>query len=93
MKIQVRDFQSERYSTTHKDRVKALGLCIFSIIAFLFYGYTAVLCKVLDPALGLPMQAFFREDYYFCFLIPLTLLPSYAFFYLNFISKTIFDHN
>ena len=93
MHIELRDFTTDRHVVEHKHQVRAAVLLVLTLLAFSGFVYSAFLTQVLDPALELPLQAFFRDDYYYCFLLPLTLLPTYTFFYLNYMSKTYFEHN
>lgn len=91
--LSLRVFTGDGHVPDQKQKIRAYLLFLVSVGTLVFYIYAAFMTKVLDPALDLPLQSFFRNDYYYCFLAPLTLLPTYLFLYLTFLSKKLFEHN
>ena len=63
----------------------------FALVGALFV-YTAFISKLL-PDTGNFVLDFFKYDYYFCFLVPLSILPTYAVIYLNWLAMRHFEQN
>lgn len=65
--------------------------CSFVAIGIV-YLYTAFVSKLL-PDTGYFLLDFFKYDYYFCFLIPLSIIPTYMVIYLNWLAMRHFEQN
>lgn len=63
----------------------------FGAIGLLFI-YAAFLSK-LQPDTGISYVDFFKYDYYFCYLIPLSILPTYIIIYINWVAMRHFEQN
>jgi hypothetical protein len=44
------------------------------------------------PETGYPLLDFFRHDEYYCYVVPLTILPSLIALYLNWVSIEFYKH-
>jgi hypothetical protein len=56
------------------------------------YAYTAFISKLL-PDSGIDVVDFVKHDQYFCYLCPLSILPTYAIIYLNWLAMRHFEQN
>ena len=65
--------------------------CFFAAIGII-YLYTAFVSKLL-PDTGYFILDFFKYDYYFCYLFPLSIIPTYAVIYLNWLAMRHFEQN
>lgn len=65
--------------------------CFFATIGII-YLYTALVSKLL-PDTGYFILDFFKHDFYFCYLIPLSIIPTYAVIYLNWLAMRHFEQN
>lgn len=54
-------------------------------------SYTIMVAKFI-PMTGVPLLDFFREDHYFCYLLPLTFVPTFALLYFNWITLELYKH-
>lgn len=63
----------------------------FAIFGILFL-YAAVISKLL-PDSGIFLIDFIKRDSYFCYLIPLSLIPTYVVVYLNWLAIRHFEQN
>ena len=66
-----------------------LALSVASALLFL---YAIVLSKLM-PDTGIFLLDYIKHDQYFCFFLPLSVLPTYLFVYVNWLSLTYFQHN
>jgi phosphatidylinositol glycan anchor class Y biosynthesis protein len=64
---------------------------VFAVLGALFL-YTAILSKLL-PDSGNVVVDFIKRDYYFCYLIPLSIIPTYMVVYLNWLAIRHFEQN
>jgi phosphatidylinositol glycan anchor class Y biosynthesis protein len=67
-------------------------ITIGSIAIGLVFLYTALLSKLL-PDTGFPAIDFIKHDYYFCYLLPLSIVPTYMVIYLNWLAMRHFEQN
>ena len=51
-----------------------------------------VLSKLL-PRTGISVLDAVRDDEYYCFLVPLTIVPTLVAIYLNWVGMMFFKHN
>jgi hypothetical protein len=69
--------------------------CYFAIISLtmlgLAYLYSAIISKVM-PDTGFVILDAIKYDYYFCYLIPLMILPTVIVVYLKWLSMSLFQH-
>lgn len=70
----------------------ANNIISLSILLGLLFIYSAFLSKLL-PDTGYWILDSMKHDCYYCYLIPLLLLPTYIIIWLNWISSQIFEHN
>src|SRR5262245_27809057 len=73
-------------------QVVGYGLLVIALgFGFLFlYG---VLFSKLMPVTGISVLDAIRNDYYFCYLIPLSIVPTFAVIYLNWLAISHFVQN
>ncbi len=69
-----------------------LAMTYFFSILGIVYIYTAFLSKLL-PDTGYEFIDFFKYDYYFCYLFPLAIIPTYMVVYLNWLAMRHFEQN
>ena len=60
-------------------------LLISSILLVLAYLYAALFSKLM-PTTGVALLDAIKEDEYFCFLLPLLIIPTFFIVYLNWVS-------
>ncbi len=70
------------------------GYCIIFTAVFvaILFIYSAFLAKLL-PHTGYVILDSIKDDYYFCYLVPLTILPTYLIIYLNWLAMRHFEQN
>lgn len=69
-------------------------LMVFGFASFgLVFLYAAIVSKMLPEFENYPVLNAIRNDYYFCYLIPLSILPTYSIIYLNWLSMRHFEQN
>lgn len=68
--------------------VIVVGSLVIGVLFFL----TAVVAK-LFPLSDIRWIKAIQEDEYYCYLLPLMIVPTYAIMYLNWLSMTIFLNN
>mmetsp|Transcript_25035 Transcript_25035/g.36953 ORF Transcript_25035/g.36953 Transcript_25035/m.36953 type:complete len:110 (+) Transcript_25035:18-347(+) len=56
------------------------------------FTYAAFISNVL-PETGNPVIDFIRADQYYCYLVPLTVLPTFVIIYLNWLSMRVFEYS
>ena len=66
-------------------------MAVFAAFGAIFL-YTAIISKLL-PDTGYFVIDFIKHDYYFCYLIPLSIVPTYAVVYLNWLAMRHFEQN
>ena len=69
----------------------ALVLTLSATAALLFLY--AILLSKLMPDTGIGLLDHVKHDQYFCYLLPLSVLPTYLFVYVNWLSLAYFQHN
>ena len=57
----------------------------------LTYFYSAIISKLM-PDTGIFVLDIIKHDYYFCYLIPLMILPTLIVIYLKWLSMSLFKH-
>ena len=67
-------------------------LISFSVVLAAVFFYTAFLSK-LFPVSGNDFIDAIKFDSYFCFFVPLLILPTYLIVYLNWLAISFFSHN
>jgi hypothetical protein len=86
------DLRNIHHIKPSKNLYLACNLVAISIIAGILYIYAAFVSKLL-PDTGYWILDFIKHDYYYCYLVPLLLLPTYAVIWLNWIASQIYEHN
>jgi Phosphatidylinositol N-acetylglucosaminyltransferase subunit Y len=56
------------------------------------FSYSAFVSKLM-PDTGILVLDFMKHDYYFCYLFPLMLLPTYIVVYINWLAMKFFKNN
>lgn len=77
--------ESERTTPCVMGSSSGYPLLISSTLLVLFYLYAAIFSKMMPPT-GIFILNAIREDEYFCFLIPLLILPTFLVVYLNWLA-------
>jgi hypothetical protein len=74
--------------------IEQYGYAITTFFAFFggFFFYAAFISKIA-PDFGNSVIIFFKNDYYFCYLVPLAIIPSYLIIYLNWLAMRHFEQN
>ena len=70
----------------------AYSLVFLSIFIFILFIYAAFASKLM-PDTNIYILDFIKYDYYFCYLIPLMLLPTYIVVYINWLAMKFFKNN
>lgn len=70
----------------------AYTLVILSVSIGVVFTYAAFASKLM-PDSGIFVLDFIKRDYYFCYLIPLMMLPTYIVVYINWLAMKIFKNN
>ena len=70
----------------------AYTLLFISIFIGVVFTYAAFISKLM-PDTGISVLDFLKRDYYFCYLIPLMMLPMYIVVYINWLSMKFFKNN
>ncbi|XP_004515351.1 uncharacterized protein [Cicer arietinum] len=89
--------QTERSSQTPMacsfDATKLWGWLLVSIGSIFFVGYffLALISKLLPPS-NIPLISSFQNDWYYCFLVPLTLPIIVVAVYFHWLSMKMFKH-
>lgn len=98
------DFQSEalfhklglrhfgRLQHSSKSKYYGYAIISFSIFIGVFFLYAAVISKCL-PDSGIYFLDVVKHDKYFCYLVPLTVLPTILARYINWLAKQHFEQN
>lgn len=63
-----------------------------SIFVGVLFSYSAFISKLM-PDTGILVLDFMKHDYYFCYLFPLMLLPTYIVVYINWLAMKFFKNN
>jgi phosphatidylinositol N-acetylglucosaminyltransferase subunit Y len=69
-----------------------LVLNISFLLIHLTSSFAAFISKLLPPT-GNSILDLIRDDHFYCYLVPLTILPTYSIIYLNWLSLRIFEHS
>eukprot|EP01031_Cornospumella_fuschlensis_P039148 gene39148-47630_t len=69
-----------------------LVLVILSALVLLTSLYTIVISKLM-PYTGILVLDFVKDDEYFCYLLPLLVLPTFSVVYLNWLAMNHFQQN
>ncbi|KAG5043117.1 hypothetical protein AAZX31_03G099200 [Glycine max] len=75
------------------DERQLWGCLFLSIGSVFFVGYfsIAVLCKLFPPS-HIPLISALQNDWYYCFLVPLTLPIIVVAVYFHWLSMKLFKH-
>ena len=68
------------------------GLIASSLTLGIAFLYAVLLSKYM-PDTGIMVIDAIKYDHYFCYLIPLLILPTYLAIYLNWLSMKLFQYN
>jgi hypothetical protein len=71
----------------------SVAIIVTSVLAGLGFAYALVVSKFLMPTTGIYVLDLIKDDQYYCYFLPLCLIPTYLFFYLNWLSWTYFQYN
>mmetsp|Transcript_5628 Transcript_5628/g.5829 ORF Transcript_5628/g.5829 Transcript_5628/m.5829 type:complete len:103 (-) Transcript_5628:157-465(-) len=88
----LRDFSSNKPQCNASHQFYGFGAFLSSTLFGLLYLYAAFISKLL-PHTGYIFLDFWKNDYYYCFLIPLLILPTFVVIYLNWLCMRCFEHN
>jgi len=95
-KAGLRGFGRVGLSAGHTPRLLSLSsgytLLISSVCGVLLYLYAAFISKIM-PATGAQILDAIKEDDYFCFLLPLMILPTFVVVYLNWFAYQMYQNN
>jgi len=82
------------FKSVDKKDMTLLGwtLISFSLTLAILFVYSAFLSK-LFPNSGNAFIDAIKSDTYFCFFVPLLILPTYLVIYLNWLAISFFSHN
>ena len=86
----LRKFQ--RHLNSAVDVKKWIFLLVFIALYFIGFIYCAFISKLL-PATGHWLLDSIKNDYYYCYLVPLTIVPTFIVVYLNWLSMKFFENN
>ncbi|THU67145.1 hypothetical protein C4D60_Mb05t21560 [Musa balbisiana] len=64
---------------------------IFGVISFVVFCYAAIISKLLSESSS-PILFSIQNDWYYCFLVPLTLPVMIILVYLHWVSMKLFKH-
>ena len=70
----------------------SVAILSLSAVTALVFLYAIVVSKFM-PNTGVYLLDYIKHDQYFCFLLPLSVLPTYLYIYVNWLSLTYFRHN
>jgi len=89
--IFLRNFRSGEPSPTsvYNGTTKACVIAALSVFILIAYIYAAFISKTKVAN----EDNIFKDDYYYCYLVPLTVVPTLAFVYLNYLSMRYFEQN
>jgi phosphatidylinositol glycan anchor class Y biosynthesis protein len=73
-------------------RLKGFFIMFSSVILFFFFLYAVIISKLL-PYTGWSLLDMVKDDHYFCYLMPLIILPTYSVIYLNWLAISHFQQN
>ena len=65
---------------------------IFPIVFGGIFAYAAFISKLM-PDTGNAILDYIKDDYYFCYLLPLMILPLYFLIYVNWLAMKFFENN
>jgi phosphatidylinositol N-acetylglucosaminyltransferase subunit Y len=83
--IASRDFLSPRI-------YRGYLLIVIGLMATTGFLYATTVSKLL-PYSGLPLLDAIKDDHYFCYLIPMMLIPAYFTIYVNWLADQVFNNN
>jgi hypothetical protein len=67
-------------------------ILIISVLYGIIFIYCAFLSKIF-PISDIWILKYIKDDYYFCYLFPLMIIPTYIALYLNWLAMQFFQHN
>lgn len=69
-----------------------LVLIVLSVLVLVISLYTILISKLM-PYTGIVALDFVKDDEYFCYLLPLLILPTFSVVYLNWLAMNHFQQN
>ena len=92
--------QSARVQPTRQERVRqqartralGIGLLVATCAAFLLFFYAGFVSKVLPPT-GVSLLDAMRDDWFYCYLVPLVGPTTFIAVYMNWVAMKFFRHN
>lgn len=91
-RLKLRDFRNNEPQSSAIHEFRAYILIVFAITCTIIFLYASFLSKLV-PDTGIFVLDFVKYDYYYCFLIPTMIIPTFVIIYLNWLSMRIFEHN
>ena len=96
IRLNLRDFRDNSKkpicSSPLTIEIKAYGVIILTCILVFTYVYAAFISPFV-PATGYWLVDEMKNDNYYCYLIPIMILPTYIVIYLNWLSLRVFESN
>jgi hypothetical protein len=81
-----------RHVSTAKSKWTGYVLLLFSLSFGGAFLYASIISKAL-PDSGIYLIDAIKYDYYFCYLIPLAIIPTFLVIYLNWLTVSHFVQN
>ena len=89
-KLGLRHLGRLQYSS--RTKYYGYGVIVISILIGLSFLYAAFISKSL-PDSGIHVLDGIKHDHYFCYLLPLTILPTILARYINWLARQHFEQN
>lgn len=86
---------TNKMKLSNRNNLEVYGyLMVFGFACFgIIFLYSAIISKLLPDFESFPILNAIKHDYYFCYLIPLAILPTYSIIYLNWLAMRHFEQN
>ena len=91
-KFGVREFDTDDDCAPSSLLPLSLALIALSSLSGITFLYAALVSKML-PYSGYSFLDAIKNDEFFCYFIPLSILPTYLVIYLVWLSMTFFENN
>lgn len=88
----VRDLNKVRLDDINYLKQVCKATIILTVLILCIFIYSSILSKYL-PDTGNVILDWIKYDQYFCYLLPLLVLPTLAVVYLSWLSLSLFNHN
>ena len=97
-RLKLRDFRENSHHSLDSSslgvEVKSYGVILLTCTLVFLYIYAAYVSKSsLIPSTGYWLLDEMKDDHYYCYLIPIMILPTYIVIYLNWLSMRVFESN